>query len=166
MNSVTKIGRMALERILSHKQATCNEKTLITKVDFSKDSINLYILRNHNLLSPSNDYRSYRMWSIELGIIDFVLKEKQTLYHGIVRKLKKLQKDNVPSHLIVSKDVVEGKIIITIHTVYRLTERQEMEMYHEGLAPSINKRDNALYDRAVKEHEAYLTYINELEKRD
>jgi hypothetical protein len=152
---------MALERILSQKPTTCNEITLITKVDFSENSIDLSILRNHNLLSPFSGYRSYRMWSIELGMIDFVLKENQTLYYGIVRRLKKLQKEDVPSHLIVSKYKVEGKVRTTTHTIYRLTEEQETEMYFEGLTPSINKRANALHERAVKEHEAYLTYINE-----
>ncbi len=157
---------MALERILSHKPIACNERTLITKVYFSKNSINLSILRSHNLLSPFIDYRSYKIWSIELGMIEFVLKKNQTLYHGIVRRLKKLQKENVPSHLIVSKDVAEGKTITTVHTIYRLTEEQEMEIYYEGLTPSINKRDSAFQERAVKEHEAYLAYINKFKEQD
>lgn len=160
MNSITKIGRMALEKYFSHKPIICNEDTLISKVGISKKIINLLIIKDND------PHKVYRVWSIELGILEVNLKDEQTLSSGILRKLKKLQKEDIPSHVIISRMVSEGKMRITTHTIYRLTDYQEAEMYHVGLFPSVKKRDEAIQRKAIKEHEEYLLYIAEFEKRD
>jgi hypothetical protein len=158
MNSINKIGVMALTRIFAKKPFISLEKTFISRVIFSKQEI------NEQVLSRSDWGKSYKIWSIELGIIDVPMKGHQSVYRAALRVLKKLQKESVPSHLIISKVVTVDDKITTTYTIYRLTEEQERIMYFEGLAPSIEKRDRGLQVKAEKEYADYLVWCKENEE--
>lgn len=158
MNSINKIGVMALTRIFAKKPLVSKEKTYVSEVIFSKQEINSTVLFREDC------DKSYKIWSIELGIIDVPLKANQSVYNAALRTLKKLQKDTVPSHLIISKTVKENNQVITTYTIYRLTEEQELTMYFQDLMPSIDKREKGLQTKAEKEHEQYLTWCKEFEE--
>ena len=157
MNSINKIGVMALTKIFNKKPFVSQEKTYISKVIFSKQEI------NSEVLSRKDWNKSYKIWSIELGIIHVPIKGDQSVYHAALRILKKLQKESVPSHLIISKTVTVDNEITTTYTIYRLTEEQELTMYFEGLMPSIDKRDKALQMKAEKERAEYVAWCNKNE---
>jgi len=158
MNSINKIGVMALTKIFAKKPFFSKDKTYFSEVIFSKQEI------NSSVLSREDCDKSYQIWSIELGIIDVPLKANQSVYNAVLRTLKKLQKDTVPSHLIISKTVKESNQVITTHTIYRLNEHQELTMYFQDLMPSIDKRAKGLRMKAEKEHEQYLSWCKESEE--
>ena len=126
---------MALTRIFERKPFVSNDQTYVSEVIFSEQEINFAVFSRE-------DYnKSYKIWSIELGIIDVPLKANQSVYHAVLKTLKKLQKNDVPSHLIVNKSVKESNQVITTYTIYRLTEEQELAMYLKILCPqSIKER--------------------------
>lgn len=158
MNSVTKIGAMALTKIFVKKPFTSNGKTYISKITFSKEEIDF------TLLNQEDDVTSYKIWSIELGIIDIRPRSKQNLYQVIVKTLKKLQKEDVPSHLIIGQTAKKDDEITTTYTIFRLTEEQELTMYYQDLLPSINKRWEKLETLSEKQHEEYLAWYEKKEK--
>ena len=156
MNSINKIGVMALTKIFSKKTFGNQKNTYITKVVFSKQDI------DSNVLSREDRNQSYKIWSIELGVIQLHPKADQSIYKAALRILKKLQKESVPSHLIISKTVRhENGIVIETHTIYRLTEEQENTMYFQDLMPSIDKRHKGWELAAEKEHSEYLIWFEE-----
>jgi len=148
---------MALAKIFVKKPFVSNEKTYVSEVIFSKQEI------NSDVLSRKDRDKYYKIWSIELGVIDVPLKTNQSVYHATLRILKKLQKESVPSHLIISKTITKNNQVITTHTIYRLTEEQENTMYFQDLIPSIDKRQKGLQVRAEKEHTEYLAWCKENE---
>ena len=158
MNSINKIGVMALTKIFAKKPFVSNEKTYVSELIFCKQEI------TSDILNQEDCNKSYKIWSIELGIIDVPRKANQNIYQATLRVLKKLQKDTVPSHLIIIRRVELDNRIIKIHTIYRLTEEQELTMYYEDLMPSIDKRDKALKLKAETEHEQYLAWCKEFEE--
>ncbi|MEI6528923.1 MAG: hypothetical protein WCN88_00770 [Candidatus Falkowbacteria bacterium] len=149
---------MALTKIFAKKPYVSNEKTYVSEIIFSKQEI------NSTVLSREDCNKSYKIWSVELGIIDIPLKANQGVYNATLKILKKLQKDTVPSHLIISKTVKESDQVVTTYTIYRLTEEQELTMYFQDLMPSIDKREKGLQMKAEKEREQYLAYCKEFEK--
>ncbi len=156
MNTINKIGVMALTKIFGKKPFVSNEKNYISELIFSKQEI--------SPASFSKDYdKSYMIWSIELGIINVPLKINQNVYRAVIKVLKKLQKDSVPSHLIVSEIKLESIKVTTTYTIYRFTEEQELTMYFQDLMPSINKREKELQVKAKKDQEQYLAWCKEFE---
>lgn len=158
MNTINKIGVMALTKIFTKKPYVSNEKTYVSEIIFSKQEINSAVL------SREDCNKSYKIWSVELGIIDIPLKANESVYNATLRTLKKLQKDTVPSHLIISKTVRGSNQVITTYTIYRLTEKQELTMYFQDLMPSIDKREKGLQMKAEKEHQQYLTWCKDFEE--
>jgi len=158
MNSINKIGVMALTKVFSKKPLVSNERTFVSEVIFSKQEI------NPKLISREDGRKSYKIWSIELGIIDLPFKANWNLYESIIRTLEKQQREDVPSHLIVSERVEDDDTETTTHTIYRFTEEQELTMYFEDLMPSIEKRWKALQIKAEKDRDEYLAWCAEFEK--
>lgn len=145
---------MALTKIFKTKPYDSKGTTYVSEVIFSKQEINFDTL----LMSNS---KFYKIWSIELGVIDVALKANQSsVYCAILKTLKKLQKNGVPSHIIISEMVKEDKKINHTYTIHRLTEDQELTMYYQDLMPSINKRDEGLRVKAEKEYKEYLAFFN------
>jgi hypothetical protein len=154
MNSINKIGVMALTKIFKTKPYDSNGTTYISEVIFSKQEINFDTLL-------MNDSKLYKIWSIELGVIYVDHKANQSsVYCAILKTLKKLQKNNVPSHIIISEMVREDKKITNTYRIHRLTEDQELTMYYQDLMPSINKRDEGLRAKAEREYKEYLAFFN------
>ena len=158
MNSINKIGVMALTKIFAKKPFVSNEKTYVSELIFCKQEI------TSDILNQEDCDKSYKIWSIELGIIDVPRKANQNIYQATLRVLKKLQKDTVPSHLIIIRRVELDNRIIKIHTIYRLTEEQELTMYFQDLMPSIDKREKGLRIKAEKEREQYVAWCKEFEE--
>lgn len=145
MNSITKIGKDALEKYFSKKPIFVKElnQKWFTRVVFSKKPIELSITRNSDFTEANRmNYRFYKIWSIEIGMLSLELKEEQTLLKGIVRKLNKLQKQDAPSHIIVcesnTKDGTTPEVTTT-YTIYRLTDDQELLIFNDYLSPCIDK---------------------------
>ncbi len=169
MNSITKIGKIYLTKYFSKKPTFIkglNQKWF-TKVIFSNKPIELSITTDLNFIQahPLN-YRFYKIWSGEIGLLSLELKKDQTLLKGIVRKLNKLQKEDAPSHIIVVENTTkDGNIpeVTTTYTIYRLTDSQELLISNDYLLPCINKKDaklDAVYFKQQqdfeKEHQKYL----------
>lgn len=141
-----------------------------TKVIFSKIPIELSITTDFNFIQahPLN-YRFYKIWSGEIGLLSLELKKDQTVLKGIVRKLNKLQKEDAPSHIIMGESTKkDGTIpeVTTTYTIYRLTDTQELLIFNDYLFPCINKRDaklDAVYfkqqEKFEKEQMEYQKYL-------
>jgi hypothetical protein len=154
MNSINKIGVMALTKIFKTKPYDSKGTTYVSEVIFSKQEINFDTLL-------MNNSKFYKIWSIELGVIYVDHKPNQSsVYCAILKTLKKLQKNGVPSHIIISEMVREDKKITNTYRIHRLTEDQELTMYYQDLMPSINKRDEGLRAKAEKEYKEYLAFFN------
>lgn len=158
MDNINKIGKMALMKYFSNKTSVFGGITYISKVVFSKEPISLEIIRDYDNTEKSGNFRMYEVWSIELGIISLNFKDNQTLYHGIVRRLKKLQKEDAPSHLIVTEHINGDKTVTMVHTIYRFTHEQELTIFHEGLLTSIEKRCEKCEGKVLKEQKEFKIY--------
>ncbi len=145
---------MALTKIFKTKPYDSKGTTYVSEVIFSKQEINFDTLL-------MNNSKFYKIWSIELGVIYVDHKPNQSsVYCAILKTLKKLQKNGVPSHIIISEMVREDKKITNTYRIHRLTEDQELTMYYQDLMPSINKRDEGLRAKAEKEYKEYLAFFN------
>ena len=149
---------MALTKVFSKKPVVSDEKTFVSEVIFSKQEI------NPKLIFREDGRKSYKIWSIELGIIDLLLKANQNLYDAIIRILQKQQREDAPSHLIVIERVEHANMETTTYTIYRFTEEQELTMYFQDLMPSIEKRRESVQIKAEKDHAEYLAWCAEFEK--
>lgn len=158
MNSINKIGVMALTKVFFKKTFVSNERTFSSEVIFSKQEI------DPKIMFREDGHKSYKIWSIELGIIELFPKANQNLYAAIIRTLEKQQREDVPSHLIISEVIGNDNSETTTHTIYRFTEEQELTMYFQDLMPSIDKRWKAIQTKTEKYHAEYLAWCAEFEK--
>ena len=156
---------MYLTKYFSKKPAFIKElnQKWFTKVIFSSKPIELSITTDFNFIQahPLN-YRFYKIWSGEIGMLSLDLKKDQTLLKGIVRKLNKLQKEDAPSHIIVGESTTKDGIIpevTTTYTIYRLTDFQELLISNDYLFPCIDKRDKKLREKSEKEYLEYQKYL-------
>ncbi len=114
---------MALTKIFKTKPYDSKGTTYVSEVIFSKQEINFDTLL-------MNNSKFYKIWSIELGVIYVDHKPNQSsVYCAILKTLKKLQKNGVPSHIIISEMVREDKKITNTYRIHRLTEDQELTIY-------------------------------------
>lgn len=121
---------------------------------FKKEPLELEMFRDYDFSEENNQIpREFQVWSIELGIVRFTIKDNQTIFQGIVKTLNHLQKEDYPSHVIIS-EIVDGTSI-TRHTVYRLTEEQESEIFFNGIFPATEKRYKKMAERANAEQKAF-----------
>lgn len=161
MNSVTKIGQVALKKHFAKKPFTSGGKTYASEVIFSSEIIELSLFKDSDINGINKKGRwTFRIWSIEIGLLTLDLKKGQTLYQGIVRKLKKQQKEDVPSHIIITTAKLsdDKKTVTKTHIIYRLTEEQESEMLINHILPATDKRMDGKQQKLEKE-------LAELEKR-
>ncbi|HTH93483.1 MAG TPA: hypothetical protein VL576_03335 [Candidatus Paceibacterota bacterium] len=152
MNSITKIGKIALLKIYEKKPWSSGGKKYTTTVIFSTKPIDLTTKEDEYREPNVIGFIHCEAWSIALGQISVGCRDNQTLLRGMVKKLLSLKKPSAPSHYIIRKTIEISKTEYNfVVTIFRLTREQEDEIYYDYLTPAAQKKEKALnYERVEK----------------
>lgn len=156
------LQRYFLKISLNFKLRYPDSRKQINKIIFSSEILDLSI-GNHTFLEKDDfGSREYRIYSPGIGINELNLKKEQSLYNGIVKKLNKQQKEESPSHVIVSIVHFTAQSAIKTHTVYRLTTQQESSIF-ESLMPGMVKRWKKLEELEKTENDKREEEVHNIE---
>jgi hypothetical protein len=129
MNSVTKIGRLALTRLFTSKPFWKSGDNTITKVEFSKEililqrrSADIEYVHDHDAQYYAGG--SYKVWGIELGLHTLDVQPHQNPLDALTTLLTKVRAP-LPSHVVVHTWSNSDHHSETAYKIYRLSQPQE-----------------------------------------
>ena len=156
MNSINKIGKIVLTKLLDKKTSTHDGVTRIFNLIFKEDKIKLDTPHQETDFQEGK-WTTHSVWGMELGLFDKCcnFSEERTLLQNITESIILHKRDYAPTHYIREVTTKTSTEVSTEYFIYRIRSWAETVIFNDYISPATWERLEKEMEDSDKEHEIF-----------